>query len=55
MVSYYLANICLGDSFPYGEGLERKEDLSFIIIGFSCVLFTYFGVNYLAGLHSYAK
>ena len=27
----------------------------FSIIGFSCVLFTYFGVNYLAGLHSYAK
>jgi cytochrome c-type biogenesis protein CcsB len=25
------------------------------IIGFSCVLFTYFGVNFLAGLHSYAK
>ena len=25
------------------------------IIGFSCVLFTYFGVNYLAGLHSYGK
>ncbi|MBW1669659.1 MAG: c-type cytochrome biogenesis protein CcsB [Deltaproteobacteria bacterium] len=25
------------------------------IIGFSCVLFTYFGVNYLAGLHSYAQ
>jgi cytochrome c-type biogenesis protein CcsB len=25
------------------------------IVGFSCVLFTYFGVNYLAGLHSYAK
>ncbi len=24
------------------------------IIGFACVLFTYFGVNYLAGLHSYA-
>jgi cytochrome c-type biogenesis protein CcsB len=24
-------------------------------IGFFCVLFTYFGVNYLAGLHSYAK
>jgi ABC-type transport system involved in cytochrome c biogenesis permease subunit len=24
-------------------------------VGFSCVLFTYFGVNYLAGLHSYAK
>jgi len=25
------------------------------IIGFFCVLFTYLGVNYLAGLHSYAK
>jgi cytochrome c-type biogenesis protein CcsB len=25
------------------------------IIGFACVLFTYFGVNYLAGLHSYAQ
>ena len=25
------------------------------IIGFCCVLFTYFGVNYLAGLHSYAQ
>jgi ABC-type transport system involved in cytochrome c biogenesis permease subunit len=24
------------------------------IIGFFCVLITYFGVNYLAGLHSYA-
>ena len=24
-------------------------------VGFFCVLFTYFGVNYLAGLHSYAK
>ena len=27
MVSYYLAGIRLRDSFPYGEGLERKEDL----------------------------
>jgi cytochrome c-type biogenesis protein CcsB len=25
------------------------------VLGFCCVLFTYFGVNYLAGLHSYAK
>ena len=25
------------------------------IIGFACVLFTYLGVNYLAGLHSYLK
>ena len=25
------------------------------IVGFFCVLFTYFGVNYLAGLHSYAS
>ncbi len=32
---------------------KRIAILSFI--GFCCVLFTYFGVNYLAGLHSYAK
>jgi cytochrome c-type biogenesis protein CcsB len=25
------------------------------VIGFACVLFTYLGVNYLAGLHSYLK
>jgi len=34
----------------------RGNKLAFLsIIGFSCVLFTYLGVNYLAGLHSYAK
>jgi cytochrome c-type biogenesis protein CcsB len=34
----------------------RGDKLALLsIIGFSCVLFTYFGVNYLAGLHSYAK
>jgi cytochrome c-type biogenesis protein CcsB len=34
----------------------RGNKLAYLsIIGFSCVLFTYFGVNYLAGLHSYAK
>ena len=25
------------------------------VIGFACVLFTYLGVNYLPGLHSYLK
>lgn len=34
----------------------RGRRIAFLcLIGFSCVLFTYFGVNYLAGLHSYAK
>ena len=34
----------------------KGKKISFLsIAGFLCVLFTYFGVNYLAGLHSYAK
>jgi cytochrome c-type biogenesis protein CcsB len=34
----------------------KGNKLAFLcIIGFSCVLFTYFGVNFLAGLHSYGK
>ena len=37
------------------RGWRGKKIAIFSIIGFCCVLFTYFGVNYLAGLHSYAK
>jgi len=37
------------------RGWRGKRLAIFSIIGFSCVLFTYFGVNYLAGLHSYAQ
>jgi len=37
------------------RGWRGKKLAILSIIGFSCVLFTYFGVNYLAGLHSYAK
>jgi cytochrome c-type biogenesis protein CcsB len=37
------------------RGWKGKRIAILSIIGFSCVLFTYFGVNYLAGLHSYAK
>ncbi len=37
------------------RGWRGKKIAILCIIGFSCVLFTYFGVNYLAGLHSYAK
>lgn len=37
------------------KGWKGKRIAVLSIIGFSCVLFTYFGVNYLAGLHSYAK
>ena len=37
------------------RGWRGKRIAILCIVGFSCVLFTYFGVNYLAGLHSYAK
>jgi cytochrome c-type biogenesis protein CcsB len=37
------------------RGWRGKKISILSIVGFSCVLFTYFGVNYLAGLHSYAK
>ena len=37
------------------RGWVGKRIAILCIIGFACVLFTYFGVNYLAGLHSYAK
>jgi len=37
------------------KGWTGKKIAIFCIVGFACVLFTYFGVNYLAGLHSYAK
>jgi cytochrome c-type biogenesis protein CcsB len=37
------------------RGWRGKKIAVLSIIGFCCVLFTYFGVNYLAGLHSYAK
>ncbi len=37
------------------RGWRGKRIAVISLIGFGCVLFTYFGVNYLAGLHSYAK
>jgi cytochrome c-type biogenesis protein CcsB len=37
------------------RGWKGKRIALLCIAGFICVLFTYFGVNYLAGLHSYAK
>ncbi len=37
------------------RGWRGKKISILCIIGFACVLFTYFGVNYLAGLHSYTK
>ena len=37
------------------RGWRGKRIAILSMIGFGCVLFTYFGVNYLAGLHSYAK
>ncbi len=37
------------------RGWKGKKISILCIIGFGCVLFTYFGVNYLTGLHSYAQ
>jgi len=37
------------------RGWNEKKLAILSMAGFFCVLFTYFGVNYLAGLHSYAK
>lgn len=37
------------------KGWKGKKIAILSIVGFACVLFTYFGVNFLAGLHSYAK
>ncbi|MDQ1335524.1 MAG: hypothetical protein QG552_2474 [Thermodesulfobacteriota bacterium] len=37
------------------RGWKGKKIAILSMVGFFCVLFTYFGVNYLAGLHSYAQ
>ncbi len=37
------------------RGWTGKKIAVLCFVGFACVLFTYLGVNYLAGLHSYAK
>jgi cytochrome c-type biogenesis protein CcsB len=37
------------------RGWKGKRIAILSMVGVFCVLFTYFGVNYLAGLHSYAK
>jgi cytochrome c-type biogenesis protein CcsB len=37
------------------RGWKGTRLAALCIIGFCCVLFTYFGVNYLVGLHSYAQ
>jgi cytochrome c-type biogenesis protein CcsB len=36
------------------RGWQGRRIAIFSAVGFACVLFTYFGVNYLGGLHSYA-
>lgn len=37
------------------RGWRGKRLAILSIAGFCCVMFTYFGVNYLSGLHSYAE
>jgi len=39
----------------YIRGWRGKRMAILAIIGFACVLFTYLGVNYLPGLHSYLR
>lgn len=39
----------------YIRGWRGRRLALMTVIGFAAVLFTYFGVNYLAGLHSYLK
>jgi len=39
----------------YMRGWRGKRMAALALIGFACVLFTYLGVNYLPGLHSYLK
>lgn len=39
----------------YVRGWRGKRMAILAIIGFACVLFTYLGVNYLPGLHSYLQ
>ena len=39
----------------YVRGWRGKRMAILAIVGFACVLFTYLGVNYLPGLHSYLK
>jgi len=39
----------------YVRGWRGKRMAILAIIGFACVLFTYLGVNYLPGLHSYLR
>jgi cytochrome c-type biogenesis protein CcsB len=38
----------------FTRGWRGRRIAVMCVFGFACVLFTYFGVNYLAGLHSYA-
>ena len=37
------------------RGWRGKRIAVFSMVGFAAVLFTYFGVNYLPGLHSYGS
>jgi cytochrome c-type biogenesis protein CcsB len=39
----------------YVRGWRGKRMAILALVGFACVLFTYLGVNYLSGLHSYLR
>jgi len=53
LITWFVYASLLHARFARGWGGQRIAYLS--IIGFMAVLFTYFGVNYLPGLHSYGS
>lgn len=53
LITWLIYAIMLHSRYIRGWRGNRLAALS--IIGFACVLFTYLGVNYLPGLHSYLK
>ena len=53
LITWFVYATLLHSRMIKGWKGQRLAVLS--LIGFFCVLFTYFGVNFLAGMHSYAK
>ena len=53
LITWFVYAALLHSRLLRGWGGKRLAILS--IAGFCCVIFTYFGVNYLAGLHSYGQ
>jgi ABC-type transport system involved in cytochrome c biogenesis permease subunit len=55
LVSDHLVDLCSHAAFAKHAGGQGKMMAILAIVGFAAVLFTYLGVNYLPGLHSYLQ